>query len=211
MDMKQKYALKKLVFALIFLAMFSAGCQNGGGGSGSSDSGFDPFNFGDETAEAGKLVSEANEELKAIRQIQKENRGKGDDLRDAVDEKNLEDVKKISDDLISAINEGLIHAGNAIAKLDEAANKKTNEKFKEYLRLKSEVLQKQKDAFIARRDAAKVLRDQLVTDDKSKIEKAIADFKRKEESFQELMQVADEINEQANKIAKDNPRQIKTK
>jgi len=61
--------------------------------------GFDILGPADETGEAAKLVSEANQDLTKIKILYKENEGQRESLKKALESNDAEQVKKISDEV----------------------------------------------------------------------------------------------------------------
>ncbi len=169
--------------------------------------GLEIFGVSDETEQAAHLVEEANADLKKIKTIYKENESRVEELKAAMNEKEIDKVKKIADDLVYKINDGVVLGESAVSKIERAEEVKTNETFKEYLRLKEKSLRKQLMAFEFRRQAGVLLRDGFGTKDKQQIEKAKAEFKIKEENFQKYMDAARDLSQQANKIAKESMQQ----
>src|SRR4028118_1316345 len=175
--------MKNLVSTILILAAFALAC--GGSDSGDSSSG-GIFSFGDETGEANQLAAKANENLIKIGKIHKANARKLDDLQDAMRERDTARTQQILEELINAIEEGLSLGELAYTRVSEAAGKKTNEIFSEYLRLKKEALRKQIDAYEFRLKVAKDLRAKFGTNDQNVIEQAKADFSRNQENFEQL-------------------------
>lgn len=197
--------MKNLPLILLILILFALGC---GGGNGKDD-GFDPLGFSDQTAEAVELAKKANEDLKEIRQIQRANRGKFEQLVQAMSDRDTPKVQKILDELIDAVGDGVALGETAIVRIDEATEKKTNDKFNEYLRLKQEALRKQIDAFKFRLGVAKTLREKFGTENQAEIETAKQDFLRQEENFKKLWEAAEELNDRATRLARENPGKVK--
>jgi hypothetical protein len=162
----------------------------------------EPSFFSDETTEAVSLVKEANEMLRGVKKLYKENEKNLQDLKEAINAKNVDTVKKLSDDFVYQINDGMTLAEDAFKKIDEASNKNINSKFQEYLSLKKQALRKQLDAFEFRRQLARQLRDAFkITKDAGILEKAKGELQQKEENFRKLMDEAREISLQANELA----------
>jgi hypothetical protein len=185
---------------LSLLIFILAGCQKS---NRSESSGIDVFGLNDQTQEAGQLVIEANNDLKKIRKMHKDNQDKIEEVTKAMNEKKIDEVKKIADDLVYVINDGFVLGDSAISKLEKAQEMNINETYKEYLQIKTESLRKWKDAFEFRRQLAVLLRDEFGTKDKFEIEKVKSVFQEKEENFQKYMQIARELSEKANLIAKE--------
>jgi hypothetical protein len=186
-----------LLFFVFLLTM--AGCQKNSSQGGSS---IDVFGITDQTGEAGQIIQDANEDLKKIKKMYKENSDRVDDLKAAMKANNVDKVKSITDDLVYIINDGTTLGETAIGKIQKAEEMNINEQYKNYLQLKEECLRKQLDAFEFRRQAARVIRDSFGTRDPKQIERAKIDFKDNEDNFQRNMEVAREMSEQANQLAK---------
>lgn len=200
--------MKNLVSTILILAAFALAC--GGSDSGDSSSG-GIFSFGDETGEANQLAGKANENLIKIGKIHKANAKKLDDLQDAMRERDTARTQQILEELINAIEEGLSLGELAYTRVSEAAGKKTNEIFSEYLRLKKEALRKQIDAYEFRLKVARDLRDKFGSNKPEEIERAKSDFAVNQENFQKLWDAAEDLNERANRLARENPSKIKLK
>jgi len=183
---------------LIFISVALSGC--GGGGSGGS---FEILGPADETAEAGKLVQEANAELKKIKVLYEENEGKRQELKDALEANNTEEVKKISGDVVQLINEGFDSGKAAVDKIQQAGDMKINDDFKEYLRLKESALLEQMKAFEEYRQAARSLRQNYDPKNMALRDKVKADFTTRSENYQKIMEKARDYSNQANELYKE--------
>lgn len=195
--------MKNFSYAILLLILFAVGCSQSDSGGG--------FSFFDETNEAVELVNDANEELRAIRKIQRANGGKLEDLKKSMNERDTARVQQILDELIKAISDGLINGEKAVALVEKATNKKTNETFGKYLQWKEQALRRQVEAFKFRLDTARTLREKFGTEDQNEIEKAKIEFAESQDNFQKLWDVAEELNDRANKLARENPDKIKAK
>lgn len=198
--------MKNTVYVVLFLVFFALACGN----SNSGDN-WDPLGLNDETDKVTELVKNANDDLREIRKIQRANNGKLEELQAAMSERDTPAAQKILDQLIVAVGDGIALAETANAKISEATEKKTNDKFSEYLRLKEQALSKQIDAFKFRLQVAKDLRDKFGATNAEESEKAKADFVRQEESFQKLWEAAEDLNNRATKLAVENPGKIRAK
>lgn len=190
----------KVLLVLFLCAFLLIGCDRE---NTSNSSGIDVFGLTDETDQAVALVSEANEDLKKIRKMYKENQSRIEELKEAMNAKEIDKVKKIADDLVYIINDGFVLGENAVKKLGQAESLNINPKYKEYLQMKKVSLQKQLDAFEFRRQFAIRLRNEFGTKDKFEIEKVKSEFKDFEENFQTYMEKAREISGEANQLAKE--------
>ena len=181
---------------LLLLALLTA-C-----GKTDSTEGYDVLNFSDDTTAAAELVSQANEDLNKIKVMYKKNEDQLEELKSAMKDNNIEKVKKITDDLVYVINDGMGLAESAVEKIEKAEAMNVNPDFKEYLDLKAQGLRKQLEAFEERRQAARLLRDVFGANDAAMIEKSKLGFKEKEDHFQKIMDEAREIGKKANEVAK---------
>lgn len=195
-----KKGFSSCLFCLSLLIFLFSACQKN---NNSDSSGIDVFGLTDQTAEAGAVIQDANEDLKKIRKMYKENQSRIDELKTAMNDKKIDEVKKIADELVYIINDGFVLGESAISKIEKAEAMNTNDKYKEYLQLKKGSLKKQLDAFEFRRQAAQLLRDAFGNKDKPEIEKAKSEFREKEENFQKYMEIAREMSGEANQLAKE--------
>ncbi len=190
-------AFNFLLAALICAAVFSACRKN------ETAESFDILSFSDDTTAAAELVSEANEDLNKIKVMYKQNEVHREELVAAMGEKDVEKVKKITDDLVYTINDGMRLGEEAVEKIGKARQMNINADFKEYLSLKEESLEKQLEAFENLRQAVRILRDSFGTNDPKQIEQGKSVFKEKDESFVKAMAEAKEISKKANELAKE--------
>lgn len=161
------------------------------------------FDFGNETSEAVALVNEANIKLKTVKKMYKDSQEQQLDLKTAMNEKDVEKVKKLSDDFVTQLNEGMNLGEEAIKNIEEASNKKINSKYQEYLELKKQSLRKYLEAFEFRRKLAIRLRDVFTkSKDKNLIESAKTQLKVMEDNFQTNIDLAQELSRKANDLAK---------
>ncbi|MCY7377392.1 MAG: hypothetical protein LH472_15640 [Pyrinomonadaceae bacterium] len=172
-------------------------------GKSESSESFDTLFFSDDTTAAAELVADANEDLNKIKIMYKKNEDQLEDLKTAVGDKDIEKVKKITDDLVFIINDGITLGESALGKIEKAEAMNVNSDFKDYLNLKAQSLQKQLDAFEHRRQAARLLRDSFGTNNPAAIEKAKGAFKEQEENAQKTLVVAQEYSKKANDLAKE--------
>ena len=197
--MANKLITKKIILCSIALFAVSLIACRKSENSGSGESSI----FSNETDEAVQLVSEGNLLLKDVKKIYKENESKLATLKEAMNGKDVETVKKLADDFVYKINDGMTLGEDAFKKIEDASNKNSNPKFQEYLNLKKLSLRKQLDAFEFRRQLARQLRDAFkITKDASLLEKAKGELQQKEESFKKLMNEAEILSKEANDLAK---------
>lgn len=198
--------MKNGIYVLLLLTCFALACNRANSGDG-----WDPFGLTDETEKVVELVKKANEDLREIRKIQRANNGKLEELQQAMSARDTPAAQKILDELIVALGDGIALAETANAKISDATEKKTNDKFNEYLRLKDQALSKQIDAFKFRLQVAKDLREKFGATNADESEKAKAEFVRQEENFQKLWEAAEDLNDRATKLAVNNPGKIRAK
>jgi hypothetical protein len=157
----------------------------------------------DQTAEAAKIVASANDDLTKIKVLYKENEGKREDIKKAMETDNAEQVKKIADDVVYLINDGFDNAKNAIDKIEQAQEMQINDDYREYLRLKEESLKRELEAFENYRQAARTLRDNYDPKNAAMRDKVKEDFKNRVENYRKLMEEARDYSNRANDLAKD--------
>ena len=156
----------------------------------------------DETAEAVALVDEANNSLKRIRVLYRENNAKMKTLETALAKKDIATVKRTTDDLSLVILDGYALAETAQTKIRKAARLNISREFSDYLRLKDESLRLQINAFDHRRDSAKLFRDTFGTNDENAQKNAAAKFKKNEEDFAKKMAEAAKVSAEADALYK---------
>ena len=156
----------------------------------------------DDTDEAIKLVEEANESLKRIRVLYRENNAKMKTLEKALASKDVATVKKTTDDLNLVILDGYALAETAQDKLQQALRLNINRDFADYLRLKDESLRLQIKAFDYRRDSAKLFKTKFGTEDENALKQAASKFKENEANFAKKMAEATKVSEEADKLYK---------
>ncbi len=189
----------RFVLFTFLVCLVIAGCRRSGDSGGS----FEILGPADETPEAGKLVQEANAELKKIKVLYEENEGKRQELKTALEANNTAEVKKISDAVVQLINEGFDSAKAAVDKIQQAEDMKINDDYKEYLRLKESALMKQMEAFEQYRQAARTLRDNYDPKNAALRDKVKADFTARSENYQKIMERARDYSNQANELYKE--------
>jgi hypothetical protein len=157
----------------------------------------------DQTAEAAKVVASANEDLTKIKVLYKENEGKREEIKKAMEADNAEQVRKIADDVVYLINDGFDNAKNAIDKIEQAQEMQINDDYREYLRLKEESLKRELEAFENYRQAARTLRNNYDPKNAGMRDKVKEDFKTRVENYRKLMEEARDYSNRANDLAKD--------
>lgn len=178
---------------------FSTACP---GKNNSQQSGGGILSF-DETAEAGGIVRESNDNLKQIKQRFKDNEPRLEELQAALKEKNAEKVRAVADRLVTEINAGTEAAEEAINKLRTAKDKNINADYREYLDLKILALEKYIQAFEERRQVAIFLRDKYDPKNDAQRKMFKDEYDRREETFKQIMEDARQLSEQANELARE--------
>jgi hypothetical protein len=187
-----------LFCAAIFVLFFSAACEKS-----PKSSGLDILSSSDETVEAGQLVLEANKDLNKIKVLYKKNENKREEIKRAMEANEAETVRKLSDDVVYLINDGMIAGKDAIEKIQQAQEMAINEDYREYLRLKEESLTRHLDAFENYRQAAIALRNNYDPKDKAMREKIKEEFKNRSENYRKIVETARDYSERANELAKE--------
>lgn len=157
----------------------------------------------DETDEAAKLVQSANQDLQQIKLLYNKNEDKREEIKKALEANNADEVKKASNDVIDAINEGFDFGKSAVDKIGQAEEMKINDDYREYLRLKEEALKKQMEAFEEYRQAARTLRNNYDPKNAELRDKVKEDFKTRSENYAKIMEKARDLSHQANDLVKE--------
>lgn len=180
---------------LVVCAAFLISCKSSGG--------IDILGPSDDTAEAANIVIDANKDLKAIKVLYEKHENKREELKQAMSADDEKAVRKISDDVVYIINDGAKFGTSALDKIQQARDMNINADYQEYLRLKSEALKKQLEAFEQYRQAARMLRDNYDPKNTELHDKVKADFKDRSENFRKIMEKARDFSSEANELAKD--------
>lgn len=163
----------------------------------------------DETAEAAKLVQEANKELAEIKKIYKETEGNDgelglrDGIKKALTANDAAQVKTLTSKAVDSITDGMTHAKTAIEKIQEAQSLNVNPDYNQYLNFKELALTKQVEAFDQYKQAARALRDNYDPNNEELRKKVAIEFDQRSDKYRELMEQARDFSSNANEIAKD--------
>ena len=163
----------------------------------------------DETAEAAKLVQEANKDLREIKKLYEASEGDVDkpgkrvQLKQALEANDEAQVKKIADEVNFLIVDGMNYAKTAIEKIQQAQELNISDEYKEYLNLKELALKKQVDAFEQYRQASRSLRDNYDPQNDAVRAKVKVEFDERTDKYRQLMEDARDFSSQANELAKD--------
>lgn len=193
-----KREIFRLALFLFVCAALSCGDQNGG----LSDI------AGDDTDQAVKLVVEANKDLREIKKLYKENDGKVEDIKIAMKELKVIEVRKLAREAGEAIDKGIRLGDRAIGKIEEATRLDINENFEKYLRLKEQSLRKLVEAFEIRRELATALGKEFILSDRQRIDELKAQLMEKEKEFHRVIKEGQDKSREANKLAKDLARRV---
>lgn len=157
----------------------------------------------DETMKAGEIIESANVDLKQIKILYDKNENKRQQIKDALAAGDAVTVRKLSDDVVYLINDGAALGKKALDKIEQARALNINEDYADYLRMKWEALNKQLEAFEEYRQAARKLRDQYDPKNTQVRAAVEAEFKKRSEAYQRLMEQARDQSTQANELAKE--------
>lgn len=194
---KKKKITGLLCIGIFALLILSLSCRK------SAKTGtIDILSSSDETAEAAKIIADANKDLTKIKILYKENEDKREELKKAMEANKAEAVRKISDEIVYLINDGTASGKSAIEKIQEAQEMQINDDYREYLRLKETSLQRQLDAFENYRQAARALRDNYDPKNKLLREKIKEEFKNRSENYRKISETARDYSKRANELAK---------
>ena len=163
----------------------------------------------DETADAAKLVQEANQDLRKIKELYEANEGDVDkegkrtQLKKAIEANDAAQVRKIAEEVNYLIVDGMNYARTAIEKIQQAQEMNVNEDYKDYLRLKEMALKKQIEAFEQYRQASRSLRDNYDPQNDAVRARVKIEFDERTDKYRKLMEEARDHSSQANELAKD--------
>jgi hypothetical protein len=155
--------------------------------------------------EANKLINEANPLIDKSKPLSEKARNQINDLMGSkmtqaedIDQYKTDNKTKF-DEIVSLSEQCEKNFSEAAGKFEQAATKKLDEKFKEYVGLKAQEFKK--DAEKHKMTAA-FLKAFLAEKDAAKADQSIADYNKKND---DLMKEANDLDAKAEKIVKDNP------
>lgn len=144
--------------------------------------------FGDETDKANKLIEEGNAAITEGDKIFNEANNKLSDDK--------EKAKASASEVIDGFDKAAAKAREASKKFDEASKLKVDEKFKEYLALKSKEFAKKADQVDAAKELPKALMDSSDEDELAAKVKGINDrIEKLDKEWKDLAAQADKIKE----------------
>lgn len=155
------------------------------------------------TEEANKLVNQAKDDLEEIDRIDEDASKKQSDLNKAMNDKNVDETKRILGELVNDIDKGLEKGKSAADKVEQASKLDVDASYKEYLSVKAQAFRKEIEAWTAMREAAVIARDNytasgLPTDKRTEYINKVNEFKK-------LRQDAKDLHKKAADIARANP------
>ena len=154
------------------------------------------------TAEAVKLIADANDNLKRIKILYYNSRSKSAEFQKALENRDSEKVKKIADELSLMINDGYILAENAKKNISEAQEENINQMWREYLGLKETSLDLQIKAFGFQRESAELFSKKFGGENEAMLKLAQRKYIQNDENFKKYMEQAKKKNKEANDLAK---------
>jgi cell division protein FtsB len=187
-----------LTVLLLVISLTVASCQAlkrlGGGG---------------DIDEANQLNQSAGQDIREIERIVKENKDKESEVSRALDASDTDTAKRIMDDSIKAIDQGLEKGQSAADKLNKASGLDLDQTIKDYLSLRAQSVNKAIEAFKELRRGIIVFRDATGSTNKAVTEKAKNEIQQSSEKFDKLISEAEKLERQADDIARRNPDKIK--
>lgn len=195
--MREKLAKYISILLLSATCFLSATCKSSGVGP------IDILGSTDDTAEAAKIVAEANQDLIKIKVLYEQNEGKREELKAAMEKNDTVAAKKIADDVVYLINDGVAFGNTAVEKLQKAQEMQINDDYREYLRLKEESLKLELEAFENYRMAARSLRDNYDPKNAAMRDKVKLEFKTRSDNYRTIMEKARDYSKRANELAKE--------
>ena len=162
-----------------------------------------------DTDEANQLNQSAGEDIKEIERLVQENKNKESEVTGALNAKNYDAARRLMDDSIKVIDQGLERGQSAAAKFDKASKLDIDQKIKEYLSLRAQSVNKAIEAFKELRKGVNTLRESAGSTDKAATERAKTEIQQASARFDELISEAGKLESQADEIARRNPDKIK--
>jgi hypothetical protein len=159
--------------------------------------------------EANQLNQSAGEDIKEIERIVRENKSKESEITGALNANNYDEAKRLMDESIKVIDQGLEKAKSAADKLNRSSKLDIDPKIKEYLSLRAQSVNKAIEAFKELRRGVTILRDSTGSTDKAAAEKGKNEIQQSSAKFDELISESEKLEAQADEIARRNPDKIK--
>ena len=164
---------------------------------------------GGELDEANRLNQSAGEDIREIEKIVQENKSKETEVTRALNANDYAAAKRLMDESVKAIDQGLEKGKSAADKFDKASKLDVDSTIKEYLALRAQSVSKAIEAFRELRRGIITLRDATGSTDRAVTEKAKNDIQQSSRKFDQLINEAARLERQADEIARRNPEKIK--
>jgi Mg2+ and Co2+ transporter CorA len=159
--------------------------------------------------EANQLNQSAGEDIREIERIVQENKSKETEVTRALNANDYATAKRLMDESVKAIDQGLEKGKSAADKFDKASKLDVDSTIKEYLALRAQSVNKAIEAFGELRRGIITLRDATGSTDRAVTEKAKNDIQQSSRKFDQLINEAARLERQADEIARRNPEKIK--
>jgi len=161
----------------------------------------------DDTAKANKLVDDANESVKDANNNSESGLAKVYSMENMLpnihNQNDLGAARSVANECISILNKAKDKYADASSKLEEASKMSLNDKFKEYLDLKSQEMAKRSEAMEA------AVREPQALIDSNSVSEYTFKVKSITENFKSLKQAADDLAAKAAKLQAENKDAIK--
>jgi hypothetical protein len=161
----------------------------------------------DDTAKANKLVDDANESVKDANNNSESGLAKIYSMENMLpnirNQNDLGTVRSVANECIPILNKAKDKYTDASGKLEEASKMSLNDKFKEYLDLKSQEMAKRSEAMEA------AVREPQALIDSNNVSEYTFKVKSITENFKSLKQAADDLAKKAAKLQEENKDAIK--
>ena len=186
--------LKQFLFSMSIAALLvSAGCNLG---SRSSGPGGEEMGSEADREKAFHLIEDANENIKSIKVLYRQNNAKVDDLQAALKAGDQKKVKELSEELLLAMNDGYLFADSIVDKMEQAQALDINQTW----------IELQIRAFDYRKSTAELFRDKVGSEDQATLKLARDTFKKNEENFKKYMNDAEKVSKEADELRKESMR-----
>ena len=163
--------------------------------------------LGDETSKANKLVDEGNTLIEDGDNLGKKADSKSDELFEDIGNfpTNRDDLRKPAQELSDIIDQGAAKYRDAAKKFDEASKLKIDDKFKEYLSLKSQALNKHAEHIETLKGIPQAVMDTSVKDKTA----LSARFTGVKDKYDKLGKEMSDLEAKAEKIREENKDKFK--
>jgi hypothetical protein len=163
--------------------------------------------LGNETEKANKLVNEGNTLIEDGDKLGQDAVSKRDELFADISNfpKNRDDLRKPAQELMDIIDQGAKKYREAATKFDEASKLKIDDKFKEYLSLKAQALNKHAEHIETLKGIPQAVMDESVKDRSALSTK----FSGVKEKYDKLGKEMEDLEAKAEKIREENKEKFK--